>query len=296
MAPWLISTSPLPAPHSVQSQRFSFPFRGPPGPAPPSCGNRPVRRATFLRRSDTFARLRPPVRGRCLFLPISRCRGSTLAVYAISWWIPRRDTTAAQVPEGWLPAVARHYSRGSTRMSLAFRVFAIHSVVRSVEGSWTIFFVSKSVGIWNSITCPVFGSKRARRSVMLLGAYTYPFLSGTEAVYGVVYFRGRGKSCICSVRVSNIPIRSPKYSANQNRSCRSIRPRRGMALGVSVGQYLTFPVSASTRRMDEAGKSVPYGVPVESTTIWYTKCRAADDSLGVASKCRSTIMVFGSTR
>ena len=28
MAPWLISISPLPARHSVQSQRFSFPFAG----------------------------------------------------------------------------------------------------------------------------------------------------------------------------------------------------------------------------------------------------------------------------
>ena len=108
-------------------------------------------------------------------------------------------------------------------MSLAFRVLAIQSVVRSVEGSWTIFFVSKSVGIWYSMTWPVSGSRRIKRSVMLLGAYTYPSLSGAEAVYGVVYFRGRGNSCICSVRVSNIPILSPKYSANQNRSCASIR-------------------------------------------------------------------------
>src|SRR5262249_16054581 len=44
------------------------------------------------------------------------------------------------------------YSKGSTRTSLAFRVLAMQSVGRREDGSYTIFFVSKSVGIGYSMT------------------------------------------------------------------------------------------------------------------------------------------------
>ena len=54
--------------------------------------------------------------------------------------------------------------------------------------SSAIFFESKSVGIWYSIISPVLGLRRISRSAVLLVAYTWPFLSGADTAYGVMYF------------------------------------------------------------------------------------------------------------
>src|SRR5262245_57876210 len=96
------------------------------------------------------------------------------------------------------------------------------------------------------MTSPVFGFRRSRRSDVLLDEYTYPFLSGTDAVYGVVYLSGTGYSVILPVRVSTTAMRSPVFSANQKRSWSSIRPRRGFEFRVGSSYHLTAPVLWST--------------------------------------------------
>src|ERR1700719_4084776 len=134
---------------------------------------------------------------------------------------------------------------------------------------------------------------------MLLVAYTYPFLSGAETAYGVVYLCSMGHSWNFSVRVSNIPILSPVYSANQKRSCASIRPRRGDDRGVGTCQNFASPVLASMPMMYEPPISGAYGLPLEVTTVRSTYGRCGPGGmLGDVSQpyVASTFMVFGSIR
>ena len=65
--------------------------------------------------------------------------------------------------------------------------------------------------------------------------------------------------------MSNMPILSPVYSANQRRSCASIRLRRGDELGVGTGQNFSTFVMASMPMMPEPRKSGAHGLPLEST-------------------------------
>src|SRR6202043_234872 len=114
---------------------------------------------------------------------------------------------------------------------------------------------------------PVLGSRRIRRSAVLLGAYTYPPRPGATTPSAVVYLGGVGHSWNFSVRVSNMPILSPVYSANQKRSCASIRLRRGDELGVGTGQNFATCVTASMPMISEPRKSGAHGLPLESTMV-----------------------------
>src|SRR5213080_1670113 len=96
-----------------------------------------------------------------------------------------------------------------------------------------------------------------------------------------------------------MPILSPVYSANQRRSCPSIRLRRGEELGVGTGQNLATFVIASMPMMCEPRKSGAYGLPLESTTVrsTYMPCGPGGrfgESFHVYVP--STFIVFGSIR
>src|ERR1700730_534669 len=108
-----------------------------------------------------------------------------------------------------------------------------------------------------------------------------------------------GHSWNLSVRVSNMPILSPVYSANQKRSCASIRPRRGDDLSVGTFQNLASPVLASIPMMYEPPISGAYGFPLELTTVRSTYWRWGPGGMfGDFSHAyvASTFMVFGSIR
>src|SRR3984893_11119202 len=108
-----------------------------------------------------------------------------------------------------------------------------------------------------------------------------------------------GHSWNFSVRVSNMPILSPVYSANQKRSCASIRPRRGDDLGVGTCQNLASPVMASMPMMYEPPISGAYGLPLELTTVRSTYWRCGPGGMfGDFSQpyVASTFIVFGLMR
>src|SRR5438128_11619097 len=96
-------------------------------------------------------------------------------------------------------------------MICALRVFAKSSTGFFDVGSNDTFFVSKlpgGPGIGYLTTSPVFVSTRKKQSHEWLGRYTRPFASGTEEVYGALYFVPSFHSCILFVLVSNMPSAS----------------------------------------------------------------------------------------
>src|SRR5712691_8022528 len=96
-----------------------------------------------------------------------------------------------------------------------------------------------------------------------------------------------------------MPILSPVYSANQKRSCASIRLRRGDELGVGTGQNLTTFVTASMPMICEPRKSGGHGLPLESTMVrsTYKPC-GPGGRFGetIQLYVPSTFLVFGSIR
>ena len=192
-------------------------------------------------------------------------------------------------------------SSGSTFMIRALRVLTIHSVDRPVVGSWAIFFESKSVGIWyvDHLARPRIEADQAFGRVAR-GIHVAVPVRGRHGVRRGVLGQRRPTPGTCSVRVSNMPILSPVYSANQKRSCASIRLRRGDELGVGTGQNLATFVTASMPMMCEPRKSGAYGLPLESIDgeidVQAVRSRAAGSVS--PSRCRSpsTFMVFGSIR
>src|SRR6266850_2497606 len=77
-----------------------------------------------------------------------------------------------------------------------------------------------------SVNSPLSGRSRSTRSVDIDPVHASPFLS-TVTSYGADHGVGVGHSLNVSALVSNIPMRLPRYSPNQRRSCASIMPRRG---------------------------------------------------------------------
>src|SRR5262245_21071954 len=113
------------------------------------------------------------------------------------------------------------------------------------------------------MTALVFGSTRYRRSAMLLGAYTRPFLSGVEDVYGPEYL-SRSQRLNCFVFVSNMATLSVRYSPYQRTSCSSIAPRRPAR--PSMGNQ-TGLLSAMRQPITPPGPIcvIIHGLPFEST-------------------------------
>src|SRR5215813_9395093 len=93
--------------------------------------------------------------------------------------------------------------------------------------------MSVSRGSGYSTACPVCGSSRTIRSVVMPPVQASPFLSVTTS-YGCVCLVGNGHSWIFSALVSNIVTLLPRYCANQKRSWSSRRPRRLREKGVPV--------------------------------------------------------------
>src|SRR4029077_5900212 len=84
-----------------------------------------------------------------------------------------------------------------------------------------------------STNCPLLGSSRSTRSVLIEPVQTSPFLS-TVTSYGADHGVGASHSVNWPVLVSSTPIRLPRNSPNQRRSAASIIPRRGAEFAVGV--------------------------------------------------------------
>src|SRR4051812_39220725 len=97
----------------------------------------------------------------------------------------------------------------------------------------------------------------------MLPVQTWPVLSAC-ASYGDEYFCGTDHSMNSPDFVSNIATLSPHHSANHNRSCASMRPRRGRACVVGTMNAVDLPVFASIFQMYWLGKSARYALFCES--------------------------------
>src|SRR6266542_2819633 len=159
------------------------------------------------------------------------------------------------------------------------------------------WFVEHWVGHGWALTSLVFVYKRNSRSAMLLGAYTRPLGSGTEAVYGPEYV-GRSQRCDFVLRVSNMNTLSARYSPNHKRSCESIEPRRAMT--PSIGYQSPLPAFTSYPMTPPGPVCVTiHGFPFESTSE-LPAYAAAPLGTTPPSPCGlntpSAFIVFGSTR
>ena len=106
-----------------------------------------------------------------------------------------------------------------------------------------------------SVIASVLGSRRITRSLYSPPAQTSPYLSAVTS-YGHDSRVGATHSRNVAVRVSNIPIRSARFSPNHKRACASIMPRRGAEPFVGVCHTLIAPVFASILPMCSRPKTV----------------------------------------
>src|SRR2546430_3606448 len=151
----------------------------------------------------------------------------------------------------------------------ALWVLPTQKVTGVVELSTKTLRTFVSAGRRYSVNWPVVGFSRKMRSLYSPPDHALPFLS-TVTSYGHAPGVGARHSWKRSVRVSNIPIRSARFSPNQRRSCESIMPRRGPEPGVGVLYLVMTPVFASILTISSLPRGRTYPLFRESGITSYT--------------------------
>src|ERR1700686_809323 len=112
-------------------------------------------------------------------------------------------------------------------------LFPTQNVTGVVELSTNTLRMFVNRGRRYSTNSPVLGFRRCTVLVNSPPDHASPFLSAVTS-YGHDPTVGGAHSLNCSVLVSNIPMRSPRFSPNHKRPSRSIIPRAGPDPAVGV--------------------------------------------------------------